>query len=152
MLAHTQKTDIHEQIVGAVTISERPASAEDRAVPGHWEAQTCCSAATTARSPRWSSVRRGTSCSETVVNALIKNARKLPEELYKSLTWDRGKEMAGGWLPGAVEDRRRGQGRGLLTFFRQRAGTPDVPHAIRRHVGRTRSTARQGESLLTNVS
>ncbi|MBB3181981.1 IS30 family transposase [Variovorax sp. Sphag1AA] len=32
---------------------------------------------------------------ETVVNALIKNARKLPQELYKSLTWDRGSEMAG---------------------------------------------------------
>ena len=32
---------------------------------------------------------------ETVVNALIKSARKLPQELYKSLTWDRGKEMAG---------------------------------------------------------
>lgn len=31
---------------------------------------------------------------ETVVNALIKHARKLPQELYKSLTWDRGKEMA----------------------------------------------------------
>ena len=31
---------------------------------------------------------------ETVINALIKNARKLPDELYKSLTWDRGKEMA----------------------------------------------------------
>ena len=31
---------------------------------------------------------------ETVVNALIKNARTLPHELYKSLTWDRGKEMA----------------------------------------------------------
>jgi len=31
---------------------------------------------------------------ETVVNALIKNALKLPQELYKSLTWDRGKEMA----------------------------------------------------------
>ncbi len=31
---------------------------------------------------------------ETVVNALIKNARKLPQELYKSLTWDRGNEMA----------------------------------------------------------
>ena len=30
-----------------------------------------------------------------VVNALIKNARKLPQELYKSLTWDRGHEMAG---------------------------------------------------------
>jgi hypothetical protein len=32
--------------------------------------------------------------SETVINALIKHARKLPEELYKSLTWDRGPEMA----------------------------------------------------------
>ncbi len=31
---------------------------------------------------------------ETVINALIKHARKLPTELYKSLTWDRGKEMA----------------------------------------------------------
>jgi len=31
---------------------------------------------------------------ETVISALIKNARKLPQELYKSLTWDRGKEMA----------------------------------------------------------
>jgi IS30 family transposase len=33
--------------------------------------------------------------SQTVVNALIKNARKLPQELYKSLTWDRGTEMHG---------------------------------------------------------
>lgn len=32
---------------------------------------------------------------ETVVNALIENAQKLPQELYKSLTWDRGKELAG---------------------------------------------------------
>jgi IS30 family transposase len=34
---------------------------------------------------------------ETVVNALIKNDRKLPQELYKSLTWDRGKEQRNGW-------------------------------------------------------
>ena len=40
-------------------------------------------------------VKVGAKDTETVVNALIKNARKLPQELYKSLTWDRGKEMAG---------------------------------------------------------
>lgn len=40
-------------------------------------------------------VKVGGKDTETVVNALIKHARKLPQELYKSLTWDRGKEMAG---------------------------------------------------------
>ena len=40
-------------------------------------------------------VKVGSQDSETVINALVKNARKLPQELYKSLTWDRGKEMAG---------------------------------------------------------
>ena len=40
-------------------------------------------------------VKVGAKDTKTVVNALIKNARKLPQELYKSLTWDRGKEMAG---------------------------------------------------------
>jgi IS30 family transposase len=40
-------------------------------------------------------VKIGCKDTETVINALIKHARKLPEELYQSLTWDRGKEMAG---------------------------------------------------------
>jgi IS30 family transposase len=40
-------------------------------------------------------VKLGGTDSQTVVNALIRNARKLPQELYKSLTWDRGTEMHG---------------------------------------------------------
>ena len=40
-------------------------------------------------------IKLGGKDSQSVVNALIKNAHKLPQELYKSLTWDRGKEMAG---------------------------------------------------------
>jgi IS30 family transposase len=40
-------------------------------------------------------VRVGGKDSQTVINALIKSARRLPQELYKSLTWDRGVEMAG---------------------------------------------------------
>ena len=99
---HTQKTDTHGRIVGAVSISERPASAEDRAVPGHWEGDLVFGshnsqiATLVERQTRYVMlVKVGAKDTETVVNALIKNARKLPQELYKSLTWDRGKEMAG---------------------------------------------------------
>ena len=98
---HTQKTDIHGQIVGAVSISERPASAEDRAVPGHWEgdlmfgAHNSQIATLVERQTRYVMLAKVASKdTETVVDALIKNAHKLPQELYKSLTWDRGKEMA----------------------------------------------------------
>ena len=99
---YTQKTEIHGQIVGAVSISERPASAVDRAVPGHWEgdlffgSRNSQIATLVERQTRYVMlVKVGAKDTETVVNALIKNARKLPQELYKSLTWDRGKEMAG---------------------------------------------------------
>jgi len=99
---HTQKTDVHGRIVGAVSISERPASAEDRAVPGHWEGDLMFGgrnsqiATLVERQTRYVMlVKVAGQDTETVVNALIKNARKLPQELYKSLTWDRGKEMAG---------------------------------------------------------
>jgi len=98
---HTQKTDIHGQILGTVSISERPASAEDRAVPGHWEGDLLFGsnnsqiATLVERQTRYLMlVKVGAKDTETVVTALIKNARKLPQELYKSLTWDRGKEMA----------------------------------------------------------
>lgn len=98
---HTQKTDNHGRIVDAVSISERPATAEDRAVPGHWEGDLLCGsgnsqiATLVERQTRYVMlVKVAGKDTETVINALIKHARKLPQELYQSLTWDRGKEMA----------------------------------------------------------
>jgi len=98
---HTQKTDDHGRINGTVSISERPATAEDRAVPGHWEGDLLFGshnsqiATLVERQTRYVMlVRTAGKDTASVVDALILNARKLPQELYKSLTWDRGKEMA----------------------------------------------------------
>ena len=98
---HTQKTPDHGQITDAISISERPASVEDRAVPGHWEGDLICGshnsqiATLVERHSRYVMlVKVDSKDSETVVKALIKQAHKLPQELYKSLTWDRGSEMA----------------------------------------------------------
>jgi len=98
---HTQKTGIHGRITDAVSIRERPAAAEDRAVPGHWEgdllfgSQNSQIATLVERQSRYVMLAKVDSKdTETVVNALIKHAHKLPHELYQSLTWDRGKEMA----------------------------------------------------------
>ncbi len=99
---HTQKTNNHGRIIDTVSISERPASVEDRAVPGHWEGDLLFGSGNTQiatlveRQSRYVMlVKVASKDTDTVINALIKNARKLPQELYKSLTWDRGKEMAG---------------------------------------------------------
>ena len=100
---YTQKTtDTHGRIIDAVSISERPAVVEDRAVPGHWEGDLLFGdrssqiATLVERQTRYVMlVKVASNDTATVVNALIKNARKLPQELYKSLTWDRGHEMAG---------------------------------------------------------
>jgi len=98
---HTQKTDNHGRITDAVSIRERPASAEDRAVPGHWEGDLVFGsnnsqiATLVERHTRYVMLAKaGGKDTETVIDALIKQAHKLPRELYKSLTWDRGKEMA----------------------------------------------------------
>ena len=84
-----------------VSISERPVSIEDRAGPGHWEGDLISGsnnshiATLVERHTRSVMlVRVKGKYTETVISALIKNAHRLPTELYKSLTWDRGKEMA----------------------------------------------------------
>jgi len=89
------------QIKDAVSISERPASVEDRAVPGHWEgdliggSKNSYIATLVERHSRYVMlVKVANKDTESVVTALIKSAQKLPRELYKSLTWDRGKELA----------------------------------------------------------
>jgi IS30 family transposase len=98
---HTQKTGDHGRITNTVSIRERPAEAEDRAVPGHWEGDLIMGsnnsqiATLVERNTRYVMLVRVLSKdTKTVVNALIKQAHKLPREVYKSLTWDRGKEMA----------------------------------------------------------
>ncbi|MDP1734605.1 MAG: IS30 family transposase [Sulfuritalea sp.] len=98
---HTQKTENHGRITDTVSISERPATVEDRAIPGHWEGDllfgdnTSQIATLVERHTRYVMlVKVAGKDTETVISALIKNARKLPQELFKSLTWDRGKEMA----------------------------------------------------------
>jgi IS30 family transposase len=89
------------QIVGAVSIRERPAEAEDRAVPGHWEGDLLCGgrksqiATLVERHSRFTILVKVTDKdAETVVDAIAKQVNKLPVKLRRSLTWDRGSEMA----------------------------------------------------------
>jgi len=89
------------QIADGVSIRERPASVEDRAVPGHWEGDLLAGsknsyiATLVERHSRYVMlVKVPDKKTETVINALIEHAHLLPKELYKSLTWDRGLEMA----------------------------------------------------------
>jgi IS30 family transposase len=95
------KQDGLGQIKNMVSISERPASVEDRAVPGHWEgdliggSKNSYIATLVERHTRYVMLAKvKNKDTESVVSALIKQSKKLPSELYKSLTWDRGKELA----------------------------------------------------------
>jgi IS30 family transposase len=89
------------RIKDAVSIRERPAQVEDRAVPGHWEGDLIFGsndsqiATLVERHTRYVMLAkvRGKD-TKTVIDALIRQAHQLPRELYRSLTWDRGKEMA----------------------------------------------------------
>jgi IS30 family transposase len=89
------------QILGAISIRERPAEVEDRAVPGHWEGDLLCGSKSTQIATlveRFSRfvllVKLPTRDSLSVVDALSHAMRRLPLHLRRSLTWDRGTEMA----------------------------------------------------------
>ena len=92
--------DRRGQIKDIVSIRERPAAVEDRAVPGHWEGDLLSGsknsyiATLVERHTRYVILMKiANKDTQTVISALIKQAKKLPNELYKSLTWDRGKEL-----------------------------------------------------------
>jgi len=96
----TEKGVDRGQIKDMVSISERPASVEDRAVPGHWEGDLISGpknsyiATLVERHTRYVMlVKLPDKSTQTVVSALIRQSKTLPTELYKSLTWDRGKEL-----------------------------------------------------------
>ncbi len=89
------------QIVDGVSIRERPAEIEDRAIPGHWEGDLITGSKNThiatlvERHSRFTLlVRVRGKDTASVVTALSRQVRKLPAELRRSLTWDRGMEMA----------------------------------------------------------
>jgi IS30 family transposase len=89
------------QIIDAVSIRDRPAKIEDRAIPGHWEgdlisgARNSHIATLVERHSRFTLlVKVRTKETTTVVAALSKQVAKLPVALRRSLTWDRGMEMA----------------------------------------------------------
>ena len=88
-------------IVGAVSIRERPATVEDRAVPGHWEgdllvgARQSYVATLVERCSRYVClVRVSGRETRTVVQALTRHVKRLPAGLMATLTWDRGLELA----------------------------------------------------------
>jgi IS30 family transposase len=89
------------QIIDAVSIRQRPAEVEDRAVPGHWEGDlvegsrgTYIATLVERRSRFVIIVKVADKRSDIVVAALVKAVRKLPIALKRSLTWDRGSELA----------------------------------------------------------
>lgn len=97
----SSKSDRRGSLTDMVSIRERPASVEDRAVPGHWEGDLLCGSTNSyivtlvERHSRYVLLAKvANRDSKTVIAALIDQAKRLPDELRRSLTWDRGKEMA----------------------------------------------------------
>jgi len=99
--AKKHKPATGQQIVAGSSIRERPASIEDRVVPGHWEGDLICGsknsyiATVVERQSRFTIlVKVEGKKTECVVSALSRQMAKLPDLLRQSLTWDRGTELA----------------------------------------------------------
>jgi IS30 family transposase len=97
----THKGELRGQIVDAISIRQRPAEAHDRAVPGHWEGDLLAGsnssqiATLVERHSRYVMlVKLPARDSHTVVKALSRTIKRLPQHLRRSLTWDRGKELS----------------------------------------------------------
>lgn len=95
------RTGSRGPIVNGVSIHDRPPEAEDRAIPGHWEGDlllgdpgSCIATLVERRSRFVMLVKVAARDSKTVTKAVAKQVQKLPAELRRSLTWDRGAEMA----------------------------------------------------------
>lgn len=98
---HNNRGARRGQIIDGVSISDRPPEVEDRAVPGHWEGDLIAGCANThiatlvERQSRFTMlVRVEGKDTKAVVTALTRQVKKLPIQLRRSLTWDRGMELA----------------------------------------------------------
>jgi IS30 family transposase len=99
---HVTDGRVGERIADAVSIRQRPAEIEDRAIPGHWEGDlvegsrgTYIATLVERRSRFVILVKIPDKRTDAVVDALIRAVRRLPTALRKSLTWDRGSELTG---------------------------------------------------------
>ena len=99
--AKDHKPGSGQQIIAGISIRDRPASVEDRAVPGHWEGDLICGsknsyiATIVERQTRFTMlVKLDSKKTEQVVPALARQMSNLPDQLKQSLTWDRGTELA----------------------------------------------------------
>lgn len=97
----TPKGQPRGQIVDAISIRERPAQVEDRALPGHWEGDLLAGsgnshiATLVERYSRYAVLVKVKGKDTTsVVDALVRQVHQLPKELVQTLTWDRGMELA----------------------------------------------------------
>jgi IS30 family transposase len=153
----SQKADQRGRIANAVSISQRPAEAEDRAVPGHWEGDLLCGSKNSfvvtlvERHSRYLMLAKVPNReTQTVVNALIRQARQLPNELYKSLTWDRGKELA--------DHRRFTMETDIAVYFCdpqspwQRGSNENTNRLLRQYLPRGTDLAPYSQALLNKIA